>query len=576
MFCRPSSSSPFVAYDDYYRPSTSYSSFVPTTSLDSLLPSSYDAYDLQRSQLEQALLARRQRERREAEAAAFVARQRQLERQAAIEQAVREERERRELEEALKYRNEMIRRKQEEEELKRRYVQALREREMAAFRNEAREKQEMGRRERIEEANKSRSTRAQPPQVEQQAIEAPDIFKLLFGGRLPIEEHKEEPKPVEPVRATPSPAQQQFEPVDLFRMLFSPREVPPSEPQAKTSSSPAPAPTTPASAPAPAQVEPAKKEEEDIEAHSSDDEAATTVQRHFRRHLARRTALSNLASLSSTFLERQQSFEKPTSFTFQQSPSSTSSTTAPALAYGSANSSFLAYEDFLVNLLSKIDAVESGGDRQVKQERKSLVRKVEKELSRLDAMKERAWEEQVKEPRNVTETVSEKTEDKDEEMKDVEPTSNEEQVQAPMPSGPAPSDTPAKASLPTDLSSVPVDEQPSAPSAAPEPTVDDSVDNLEPLLPPVESEPTSPQLTKEALSSLSAAPPNTSSTTPAPRSESGSSTTSSTLTISTEDSPISDLIEQVLKRAEKLGTEVEKLEKEEASSKNEAEGFVVV
>lgn len=34
------------------------------------------------------------------------------------------------------------------------------------------------------------------------------------------------------------------------------------------------------------------------------------------------------------------------------------------------------------------------GDRQVKKERKELVRRVEQELARLDEMKEKAWEEQ--------------------------------------------------------------------------------------------------------------------------------------------------------------------------------------
>ncbi|GAA5974344.1 hypothetical protein JCM3765_000122, partial [Sporobolomyces pararoseus] len=116
------------------------------------------------------------------------------------------------------------------------------------------------------------------------------------------------------------------------------------------------------------------------------------IQQQFRRHLARRQALEQLSELSSSFSQRQANFVTPTSFTFQSSP--TPPFAIPRLAFGSANSNFLSYEDFLVSLLSRIDEVQSNGDRQVKKERKELVRKVEKELARLDEMKEKAWEEQ--------------------------------------------------------------------------------------------------------------------------------------------------------------------------------------
>ncbi|GAA5910811.1 BAG family molecular chaperone regulator [Sporobolomyces salmoneus] len=515
-------------------PNYDYDSYSPFSTSPSYLPRSYDSYDLRRSQLEQALLARKQQERREAEAGAYLARQRQLERQAAIEEAIREERERRELEQALRYREEMIRKAREEERIKREYVDAMRAREAEiARRRKIREEAE--RRRRIEEA-----------QTQTRQIDLPDLFRHLLAPP----QQAESSKPVQDYSSqTAGP--------DLLRLFFdapqteSSKPVPP--PQAQQ---PSPTPTAEPS-PSPAvdipknttTEAPSSSSSSTSSSSSSTDEAATTVQRHFRRHLARRNALSKLSSLSSTFTDRQCSFEKPTSFVFQrQVPSSSSGT--PPLEYGSANASFLSYEDFLVNLLSKIDAVESGGDRQVKRERKALVRSVEKELERLDGMRQRAWEVQLKADK----------EEKKEEVKEAEE-SKEIEIEV---VDQAPHSTP------------------SSPQLKPTDDTDTELDTLEPLLPSDQIESPSRQLTKEALSSLAVPPVHSTSSPP---SDSGSSTTSSTLTISTDDSPMSELIEQVLKRAEKLGAEVEKLEaaelesgkkNEDETKKEEREEFVVV
>ncbi|GAA5981826.1 hypothetical protein JCM5350_005739 [Sporobolomyces pararoseus] len=604
-YSRPSPSSPF---SPFFATSPSPSPFYSTQ--DSFLPPSYDAYDSHRSQLERQLLARKQQERREAEAAAYLARQRQLERQAAIEQAIKEERERRELEEALRYREELVRRAREEEEWKREYIEAIRAREMEARRRrQIQEQEEQQRRKFIEETKKRQSTipqtRAQLP-CSSKEVDVNDLFKLLLESpRAEKEEEKkkqEQPqKQVEPVQSSSSPSPRQVETPDLLRLLFG---VPSTSPTPRfPSPSPSPAPQQPSTkksesvpsiqvtAPSPSPPTPAPTPANKEEAHSSDDEAATTVQRQFRRHLARRNALSKISSLASDFADRQRSFEKPTTFVFQSTPSSSSDSSAPALAFGSANSNFLSYEDFLVNLLSKIDAVESGGDRQVKKERKALVRKVDRELARLDSMRQRAWEEQQSKKLQPVETEKE-----DEEMKEVEIVESSEEVNPTASSTPSPDDTVVSSTThaePESAASVELSSLEPSEEATPDP----EVDNLEPLLPePLESdsEPTpSPQLTKEALSSLAPPTPRDSgemtsspSSSPSPNppaSDSGSSTTSSTLTISTEDSPMSDLIEEVLKRAEKLGAEVEKLEaadlkndKLEESEHKQEEGFVVV
>jgi hypothetical protein len=72
-----------------------------------------------------------------------------------------------------------------------------------------------------------------------------------------------------------------------------------------------------------------------------------------------------------------------------------------------------------------------------------------------------------------------------------------------------------------------------------------------------------PPLTQEALSSLSSsALSRPSSPTP---SDSGSSTTSSTLTVSSKSSQIDQYIAEMLRRAQKLGEHVEKMEIQEAN-----------
>lgn len=129
-----------------------------------------------------------------------------------------------------------------------------------------------------------------------------------------------------------------------------------------------------------------------------EEEAAKVLQRRFRRHAARRSALDHLSTLATDLVSHRRAFEAPTELHFQSSPISSDATVVPSaqqpLAYDKSNKAFLAYEDFLVSLLSKIDAVESNGDKVVQRARKELVRQVEKELGRLDELKHQEWERQ--------------------------------------------------------------------------------------------------------------------------------------------------------------------------------------
>lgn len=132
-----------------------------------------------------------------------------------------------------------------------------------------------------------------------------------------------------------------------------------------------------------------------------DDDAAATpssaeAEQHFQSHRFRRQQLTHLSTLSADFSSHQSIFVQPSSLIFS-TPSTSSHATdneAHKLAFSSANGPFLAYEDHLVGLLSRVDAVESEGDRVVQEARKELVKRVEGELERLDQIREESWKEQ--------------------------------------------------------------------------------------------------------------------------------------------------------------------------------------
>lgn len=147
---------------------------------------------------------------------------------------------------------------------------------------------------------------------------------------------------------------------------------PPASSNASASPAPSPAEPVDASAPAPTADE------------TTEDTSAAD----------RQAALDSISALRRELESHQSAFTSPSILTFQPSPTADSTPSTPPLAYGKSNTAFLAYEDYLVSLLSKIDAIESHGDEAVKQARKELVRHVEKELDRLDELKDAEWERQ--------------------------------------------------------------------------------------------------------------------------------------------------------------------------------------
>ncbi|GAA5857491.1 hypothetical protein JCM8547_009300 [Rhodosporidiobolus lusitaniae] len=411
-------------FDDIY--SSPYSTTHAT-------PSSSHLYQLELERL--AYAAARQQEvdeerHRQAQAAAYLEEQQRRRRQAVFEQAVREEAERRlRLEQVVAYRAALVRQAQEKEQARRQLaaVAAARRRqaaEVAVAREQCRRRAavaaaEEDRRRRILEARRQRQAAVEPI--------TSSFLDLLFGLQ-DLQQQQPEPAkvhPAPPAKQTTSPARlPSTDPAPdfpnfldfLFKGLQLPtdhEEADPELAQEKPAPSSAPAveqPSSPAMAPV-EQPTPVPASSAPVDFFALED-AATVLQRRFRRHAARRAALNSLSSLTFDFESHQSSFTTPSSFTFRPSIPSTPSSDGsraptPLLAFGSPNASFLSYDNYLVQLLSKIDAVQSGGDRVVKGARKELGKHVEEELARLDGMKERAWEEQSQKSASVEEEKQE-------------------------------------------------------------------------------------------------------------------------------------------------------------------------
>ncbi|GAA6010607.1 BAG family molecular chaperone regulator, partial [Rhodotorula paludigena] len=222
-----------------------------------------------------------------------------------------------------------------------------------------------------EQEQRRRVTEARQRQQRQRQVDFPQALFELFLNLVPVPSTAD----AADYKSKDEPAAQHESPA-------------PTAAAAEPAPSASPAPADVATTVAPTSTSAA---EESATSSPALEEAAIVLQRRFRRHVARQAALSTLASLTADFEARQSSFTAPSELAFQSTSSAPSN---PPLAYGKANAAFLGHEEFLVSLLSKIDAVSTGGDKIVKQARKDLVRRVEAELAQLDALKEHEWERQ--------------------------------------------------------------------------------------------------------------------------------------------------------------------------------------
>ena len=145
--------------------------------------------------------------------------------------------------------------------------------------------------------------------------------------------------------------------------------------------------------PAPAQMRPHQPEplvHQDNERRAS---AASTIQQVWRTYAARKHALIQLAAINASFRSLQSTFTFPTSVDFvQSSPEPSSASDAPpAFAYTANNRPIFAFEDSATRLLTRLDAVDSGGDGKVRVARKEIVNSIESALKALENRKLDVW-----------------------------------------------------------------------------------------------------------------------------------------------------------------------------------------
>lgn len=220
--------------------------------------------------------------------------------------------------------------------------------------------------------------------------------------------------------------------------------------------------------------------------------AAEKIQTFWRTHHQRRQALASIAELAAKFEQLKAAFTLPEALDYtlddQHLLVPTAGWVEPApgrelaktpadakLSYVPTNAPVHAYEEELNRILTKLDGVQSGGDETVRNRRRELARKVEREAERIEKVKVlvwRAWVEKQKEAKLAEEAPRE---EKEADPMSVESAPAPEESQ---PSQPAPSDASAEVqSQPPE--EMQVDGQDSTPSEQPHPpssSHDDSPD----------------------------------------------------------------------------------------------------
>ncbi|KAG6857015.1 hypothetical protein H0H87_010687 [Tephrocybe sp. NHM501043] len=128
-------------------------------------------------------------------------------------------------------------------------------------------------------------------------------------------------------------------------------------------------------------------------------EAASKLQKAWRAHIA----LSNLRKLEKEFDDLRKSFKLPTVVDFQDPNQGIISVTVPddlpdntaddvpKLAYNQTNYSLHSYVEALNRFLIRLDGVESRGDANVRNSRRCIVGRVEKEANSIEMFGKKVW-----------------------------------------------------------------------------------------------------------------------------------------------------------------------------------------
>ena len=296
---------------------------------------------------------------------------------------------------------ERMRRAKEQRELEEAHArrQAQEEAYLAAQRQQAaRARAEEEYRQRVEQQRQRRHAEEKQRRRHLQSAYNDDLASQLFGHLFaPPMKHKAEKRAHE---RTPSP-----------------------EHRAERQPSPAPTAESTTSA-AKAMEQPSTEQEESTKAKMDYDTALRIVQSRGKQALLIRRRLRTLRNIQERFDSLKGVFVDPARLVFAASTeykrdvdvsamfsldfNAEKSHTAPVLAFTPLNRPLQAYEEALTRLLVELDDVPSQGSTTVKTERKQLVRTIEAELARLDALKVDIWNKQRAVTASLVDIVAQK------------------------------------------------------------------------------------------------------------------------------------------------------------------------
>ena len=105
-------------------------------------------------------------------------------------------------------------------------------------------------------------------------------------------------------------------------------------------------------------------------------------------------AVSSIDRIEERFVNLKYDFKFPSSPDFPDPPTlpASSLTAIPELLYTNTNQPIRVYENALTGLLTELDAVDSAGDEEVRHARRELVKRIERELEKLETLRKEAWQ----------------------------------------------------------------------------------------------------------------------------------------------------------------------------------------
>ncbi|KAI0791001.1 hypothetical protein C8Q75DRAFT_732618 [Abortiporus biennis] len=305
-----------------------------------------------------------------------------------------------------------------EEERQRKLMEEEEERQREAEAQRLRDQEEEFKRI-MEERQRAQEARDANEIEDDQEDELPDGLRQFYrdlGLRLPRFEHPDLPhaharraRTSSPIHRHPAPIHFGSPPPIRTQLRESP------SPRMKSPQQPSPSPSQRAESPLKRQATPPKSQAPPPpQATPEETAAAARIQTFYRKHMPHHRVMKTLSDLATQYESLSSAFKLPEKVEYNVDGTHTIVDTAsldlppvteeeipsvPSLTYSAMNVPVHQYDESLNQLLTKLDAVESGGDREIREKRRALARQVEKEAERVERWKVAVWkahEEQMK------------------------------------------------------------------------------------------------------------------------------------------------------------------------------------